>query len=49
LVDETVEKEGRIEAPRPDLIEKEKKDLKLPKDLEFVEIDMASQTEVPTP
>lgn len=35
-----------IEAPRPDLIEKEKKDLKSPKDLEFVEIDMTSETEV---
>lgn len=47
MVDETVEKEGQIEAPRPDLIEKEKTELKAPKDLEFVEIDMTSQTEVP--
>jgi len=44
--DEIVEKEGPIEPPRPDLIEKEKKDLKSPKDLEFVEIDMTSETEV---
>jgi len=44
--DEIVEEEGPIEPPRPDLIEKEKKDLKLPKDLEFVEIDMTSETEV---
>jgi len=44
--DEIVDKEGPIEPPRPDLIEKEKKDIKMPKDLEFVEIDMTSETEV---
>lgn len=45
MVDEMVSEEGQIEAPRPDLVRKEP--LQVPGNLEFVEIDMHNDAEVP--
>jgi hypothetical protein len=44
MLDETVSEEGQIEKPRPDSVPTQP--IKVPGDLEFVEIDMNNDKEV---
>lgn len=44
MTDEMVSEEGQIEKPHPELVRREP--LQVPGNLEFVEIDMTSDTEV---